>query len=277
MTRLQVLKQRRAVLEQRLFENRSRVQHYGWGNPDQQRLYADEHLRDLKQVRHDERDLAATIADEEREIRWAPIAAILCPRTRDQVARAFVWDLAQSAIEFALDHRIQVLPAINHVMSASTGGRSVRSEPVLTERSYIQFMHEAAGHCLEPRADGLQQRHVFDRGYINSPLAECAAWLAAIRHTYRDPHDPDTPLFTAEMYQAVNDGLSSYRERATASEKEKIAAVIGFAFGCIVPAPDTPQGRERIVSRIASETPPPRLQRALQRLADINREDRVSC
>jgi hypothetical protein len=266
----------RADLKQAIFEEDQRILAYEQlDNPHDRERYRAEYIRSDERRTALRRELAALIRTETEDARRQPIARVLQPRTREEVAWQFVWDLGQHAIGLAVEHTIAVVRAVTMWDMASWQvPRRVSCVPILTERAYAAFLHECA-HIVEPRADSRQQRHaeIAEKESIVaivSPLAECTAWLWAVAHCYRN-------CWTASMHQALIDSLGTYQHRAiNEDERRAMATTVAFSFEHIQPAPDSPEGRARKLEQIAQETPGPRLQARLRRVAAIANEQTIT-
>ena len=263
----------RKRLEQEIFECEGRAVAYGWlSDAEEKARHLDEDRRNTAELRRLEQELDRILVAEERAARRAPIAAVLLPRTRDQVVRPFIWDAAQHLIDLAVEHNITVVREVRADMSATVRSRLVRCAPALTEDVIATVLHEF-GHAVEPRADGQQFRHVLGgKASIISPRAECAAWLWAVGHTYRDHHGDE--IWTPAMHETLERSIDTYWEHATAEERQAISATVTFSRGQIRDASDSREGRQRTVDRIAAEwIPSADLQARIRRVAEIQAED----
>lgn len=203
---------------------------------------------------------ARLLTERDRLVRRAPLERALMPT--QNIFRSFIRTLAEHLIGVALQHRITV--AQNY--RALGGGRKFGGlahidrrqavvPPCLTEVDYAIGLHEYV-HIISPQGDSRQHRHWIDGDFLVSPLGEACTWLGAIQLCYRDPREPDRPLWTSAMHDKLASSLESYKAKATPHERERLCAAIGLSFSAQVPAPDSAAGREYRVARIAAERTP---------------------
>lgn len=185
------------------------------------------------------REQAAALA----ERRAALIIAIA--REPKSIYRAFVRNLVEHVADLLLEHDIS-FQYDGRLPRAYVRQRMLYSDFVLTEKAYSTTLHEFA-HLVEPKADGHQQRHVFlDKAGMASPVAECEAWKWAVAHCLRG-------YWTAAMHEDLADALRTYKGVATFEERDLIDETIAWSFSRVVPAPDTLEGRERVVQQIGRQ------------------------